>query len=275
MEKAMNSAEARHEPQPQRRLTRSPHGMVAGVCAGLSDCLGINLIFTRFVFVVLGLANGIGVLIYLILMVIIPAAAPPEHANPALTCPPRSHKKTLFAYIGGAMSICAALLTFLNDATSVLENTKRLSHFIQSNRPQPVADVPDQSAMESKSSVDSTYVPGEVGGIEGSATVIWSAAGVTYQGYVEMAGARGALSVVFRDPESLSEIEVHQNLSVQYGGYGMFLVGSEPSRVDYSPDMFRLVRDSNGYLAIIEACDALWGCHPVNDAYGDLQLVSG
>ncbi|MGH6920235.1 MAG: PspC domain-containing protein, partial [Geminicoccaceae bacterium] len=67
----MDSAEAYHNPQSHRRLARSPHGMIAGVCAGLSECFGVNLIFTRIVFIVLGLAQGIGVALYLILMIVI------------------------------------------------------------------------------------------------------------------------------------------------------------------------------------------------------------
>jgi phage shock protein PspC (stress-responsive transcriptional regulator) len=116
----MNSVEAYDKPQDQRRLTRSPHGMIAGVCAGLSDCYGINLIFIRLFFVVLGLAQGVGLILYLILALVIPAAPQPNATGSAATCAPRSPIPTFFTCIAGVVSVCATALAMMSDASSIL-----------------------------------------------------------------------------------------------------------------------------------------------------------
>lgn len=56
-----------------RRLVRSRNeAMLGGVCAGLGHYFGIDPVFIRLFFVVLAIASGSGVLIYLILWLIIP-----------------------------------------------------------------------------------------------------------------------------------------------------------------------------------------------------------
>lgn len=56
-----------------QRLTRSrSHRMIAGVCGGLADYFGIDPTIVRIIFVVLALAGGPGILIYLALWVILP-----------------------------------------------------------------------------------------------------------------------------------------------------------------------------------------------------------
>jgi phage shock protein PspC (stress-responsive transcriptional regulator) len=100
--------------------------MIAGVCAGLSDCYGVNLIFIRIVFAVLGLAQGIGLILYLILMVAIPARPSPEATRSAAIYAPRSPIKTFFACIAGGASVLAALLTLLTDASSIVNAVQRL-----------------------------------------------------------------------------------------------------------------------------------------------------
>lgn len=55
------------------RLYRSKTDrMVGGVCGGLGKYLGIDPVIVRLFFVVLAFANGVGVLIYLVLWVIVP-----------------------------------------------------------------------------------------------------------------------------------------------------------------------------------------------------------
>lgn len=55
------------------RLYRSrTDRMVGGVCGGLGKYLGIDSTFVRLLFVLLALANGVGVLIYLVLWLIVP-----------------------------------------------------------------------------------------------------------------------------------------------------------------------------------------------------------
>lgn len=63
----------------QDQLTRSQSDrMVAGVCGGLSTYLGIDSTLVRLAFVLLSLASGIGLAIYLILWVVMPKGPSPE-----------------------------------------------------------------------------------------------------------------------------------------------------------------------------------------------------
>ncbi len=56
-----------------KRLYRSQtNSMVAGVCGGLGEYLGIDPTFVRLFFVLLVLSNGIGILIYFLLWIIVP-----------------------------------------------------------------------------------------------------------------------------------------------------------------------------------------------------------
>lgn len=56
-----------------RRLYRSERDrMVAGVCGGLADYLGVDPVLVRVVFVILALVNGIGLLAYLVLALVVP-----------------------------------------------------------------------------------------------------------------------------------------------------------------------------------------------------------
>ncbi len=55
------------------RITRSrTDRMVAGVAAGLAAAFGIDPIFVRIGFIVLGLLNGVGLILYLALWLIVP-----------------------------------------------------------------------------------------------------------------------------------------------------------------------------------------------------------
>ncbi|HEX7555786.1 MAG TPA: PspC domain-containing protein [Leptolinea sp.] len=59
----------------QNRLVRPENGRVlAGVCAGLAIWLGLDVTLVRVIFIVLGIMTGVGVLVYLVLWVIVPAA---------------------------------------------------------------------------------------------------------------------------------------------------------------------------------------------------------
>jgi phage shock protein PspC (stress-responsive transcriptional regulator) len=111
--------------QTPRHLTRSPDGMIAGVCAGVSDYCGINLIFTRVVFILLGLVDGIGLILYIILLIVIPASPPAE--APTSTDLPRKSPKTLFAYIAAAVSACAAFFSFVGDVGFIIQSILELT----------------------------------------------------------------------------------------------------------------------------------------------------
>ena len=57
----------------EKRLVRSTADrMVAGVCAGLAEYFGIDPVLMRLLFVVLALAGGPGILIYILLWIIMP-----------------------------------------------------------------------------------------------------------------------------------------------------------------------------------------------------------
>lgn len=57
----------------QARLYRSRYDrMFAGVCGGLGHYLGIDPTIIRLLFVLLALANGAGVLIYILMMIVVP-----------------------------------------------------------------------------------------------------------------------------------------------------------------------------------------------------------
>jgi phage shock protein C len=61
-----------------RRLYRHrSNRIIAGVCAGLGEYLGIDPTFVRIFFVLLSFSNGIGVLIYFLMWIIVP----PENAR--------------------------------------------------------------------------------------------------------------------------------------------------------------------------------------------------
>lgn len=56
-----------------KRITRSrSERMVAGVAGGLAAYFGVDPLFIRIAFVVLGLMNGFGALLYLVLWLIVP-----------------------------------------------------------------------------------------------------------------------------------------------------------------------------------------------------------
>ncbi|GAB4432641.1 MAG: PspC domain-containing protein [Chloroflexi bacterium OHK40] len=56
-----------------RRITRSRSDrMIAGVAGGLAAYFGIDPLFVRIGFIVLSLLNGVGVLLYLALWLIVP-----------------------------------------------------------------------------------------------------------------------------------------------------------------------------------------------------------
>lgn len=56
-----------------RRLYRKPEGqIVAGVCAGLADYLGVDVTIVRLAFAALTIFGGVGILLYVIAWAVIP-----------------------------------------------------------------------------------------------------------------------------------------------------------------------------------------------------------
>lgn len=69
----------------EKRLHRSrSNRIIWGVCGGLADYFGIDPVIVRVIFVLLIFANGLGILAYIILAIVIPAesskAATPKEA---------------------------------------------------------------------------------------------------------------------------------------------------------------------------------------------------
>lgn len=65
----------------QTRLMRSDTDkMIAGVCGGLAAYLGVDPVLVRLAFVILLLASGVGLALYVILWIVMPTASrvPPE-----------------------------------------------------------------------------------------------------------------------------------------------------------------------------------------------------
>ena len=59
---------------PKARLMRSEtEKMIAGVCGGIAAYLGIDAVFVRLAFLLLLFASGIGLLLYVTLMLIMPS----------------------------------------------------------------------------------------------------------------------------------------------------------------------------------------------------------
>ena len=57
---------------PRRLVRRRPGKVIAGVCTGLADYLGVDVTVVRVVTVVLGLATGVIVPAYLLAWLIVP-----------------------------------------------------------------------------------------------------------------------------------------------------------------------------------------------------------
>nr|MBN1228336.1 PspC domain-containing protein [Anaerolineae bacterium] len=59
-----------------RKLVRRSKGaMVAGVCTGIADYFNVDPVIVRLVFVVLALADGLGLLLYIALAILTPASS--------------------------------------------------------------------------------------------------------------------------------------------------------------------------------------------------------
>lgn len=59
--------------------------MIWGVCGGLSEYFDIDVSLIRVIFVVLALASGVGILLYIILAIIVPSASTPATVSPEVT----------------------------------------------------------------------------------------------------------------------------------------------------------------------------------------------
>lgn len=68
------------ETNNNRRLLRTPDGIIAGVCGGLAQFFGLDVSLVRIATLILILFGGLSLWVYLILWLIIPKA--PKSLNP-------------------------------------------------------------------------------------------------------------------------------------------------------------------------------------------------
>lgn len=58
--------------EEKKRLMRSNHGMIAGVCAGIANYFGVDPTIVRVLYVLMVLCAGFGIILYLILWIVMP-----------------------------------------------------------------------------------------------------------------------------------------------------------------------------------------------------------
>lgn len=58
--------------EEKKRLTRSNNKMIAGVCGGIANYLGIDPTIVRIAYVLMVLFAGFGILLYVILWIVMP-----------------------------------------------------------------------------------------------------------------------------------------------------------------------------------------------------------
>lgn len=58
----------------EKKLKRSANKMIAGVCGGLAEYLGMDATIVRVIYALLVLFGGVGILLYIILAFLMPKA---------------------------------------------------------------------------------------------------------------------------------------------------------------------------------------------------------
>lgn len=68
--------------QARRRLTRSDHRIIAGVCGGIADYLGWSRFKVRLIYVLISILSAAfpGIIVYLVLWFVMPARSPHDEA---------------------------------------------------------------------------------------------------------------------------------------------------------------------------------------------------
>jgi signal transduction histidine kinase len=101
----MDAAMATRPAPALRRDTR--HRVLGGVCAGLARHLGVDPLVVRIAFVAAALAGGIGVALYVLAWVLVPAGDAPDAAVRR-----RTGRGTVQVAVGAALLTLSVLLTF-------------------------------------------------------------------------------------------------------------------------------------------------------------------
>jgi phage shock protein C len=93
----------------ERLLRRGTDRVIAGVCSGLGRYLGIDPVLLRIAFVILALAGGGGVVLYIVGWILIPEEKPGEELGSV----PPSSTETLRLVAGGVL-IAVGVILLLN-----------------------------------------------------------------------------------------------------------------------------------------------------------------
>lgn len=92
----------------ERRLVRGSDRVLGGVCSGLARYFSIDPLLVRLVFVLLALASGAGVVLYLLLWLLVPEAGEPPREGDVLGAGLRSVEADLRRLFGAPRSAFAA-----------------------------------------------------------------------------------------------------------------------------------------------------------------------
>jgi phage shock protein C len=80
--------------------------VVAGVCGGVGRYLGVDPVLLRIAFIILALANGLGVIAYVVAWVAIPEERPGQPLAPA----PEGRRETGRLVLGGSLVVLGLVL---------------------------------------------------------------------------------------------------------------------------------------------------------------------
>ena len=95
-------------PQPAQRVVRRSRSerLLAGVCGGVGRYLGVDPVLLRIAFIILALANGLGVIAYVVAWVAIPEERPDQPSGP----PSDPRRETGRLVIGGSLVVLGLVL---------------------------------------------------------------------------------------------------------------------------------------------------------------------
>lgn len=65
----------------KKQLKRSTNKMIAGVCGGVAEYFGIDPTIVRILFAVFGIAYGVGLLVYIVALFVMPRPEEEEKAG--------------------------------------------------------------------------------------------------------------------------------------------------------------------------------------------------
>jgi phage shock protein C len=97
---------------PKRLLKSRTERMIDGVCGGIAEYLGLDVTLIRIVWVLLTLFGGTGIILYIVAMIVMPAA-PPGMATGETSARPRSHGAN--GKFWGALLIAFGMLLLLDN----------------------------------------------------------------------------------------------------------------------------------------------------------------